>query len=49
LEVEPFDDPGDGGDMLEPAGLIFPLVEFGADDFFLLGGEKDFAIFGEEV
>jgi hypothetical protein len=37
LEIEFFDDPGDGGDMLEPAGLMFPLVEFVADDVFLFG------------
>lgn len=37
LKVESFDDPSYSCDMLKPARLIFPLVEFLTDGFLLLG------------
>ena len=49
LKVEFFDDPGDSGDMLKSARLIFPLVKLMTDGFFLLGGEINFSILCEEV
>ncbi len=49
FKVESFDDPGYSGDMLKPARLIFPLVEFLADGFLLFGSQRYFSIFREEI